>query len=103
MARKRGPEPVILYPIYFDKRVSRDKGRRVPAGLAVSSPTAEEIAEAVRAIGRTPLIELEKSHPSTWYKNKGRVLVSVAEDKVPKTEIVRRIAENIKATRQQKK
>ena len=49
----------ILYPQYFDNRISRGQGRRVSRDMAVKSPTSLDVFHAF------------------WFNQSGRVLISV--------------------------
>jgi len=44
-------ERIILWLDYFNSKLSRKCGRRVPLNLAVSSPTLEELVEAAGRLG----------------------------------------------------
>jgi len=81
----------ILWPIYFDKKVSRKKGRRVAREMAVSHPSVDAIYKAAQKLGLNPRIE-KKSYPSRWWKKEGCILV---ERKKSKTEILQDVAKII--------
>ena len=85
----RGEDVYILYPLYFDRCIPRSRGRRVAKKYAVEKPTAEDTAKAARALGLSPLIEKEASHPSRPWRKEGRVLV---KKKKAKTTIINQIA-----------
>lgn len=89
-----GDEKLVIYPAYIDSRASRSRGRRVPSQLAVPGPTPEEIYAAAAKLGLNPVLEPDKVHPSGRYR--GRVLV---DKRMPKGEVLRRIAEEIKGSR----
>lgn len=93
----RGDRIVVVWPIYFDSNVSRDKGRRVNKGLAVSNPTLEEIAASVRSLGLDHVVEDGACHPSRWWRCEGRILVRKT---AKKTKIIRMIATRLKYRRQ---
>jgi signal recognition particle subunit SRP19 len=93
MAEER---PVVLYPAYFDLRRTREEGRRVPKGLAVETPTVEEIEKAAKALGLQPTVEADKAFPGSHWRHDGRVLV---RGDYFKTSIVRKVAERLKAGR----
>ncbi|KAJ2392265.1 signal recognition particle subunit, partial [Coemansia sp. RSA 2559] len=42
---------VCLYPLYFDKSRSLNKGRKVPAVLAIDSPHGRQLSMAVKEVG----------------------------------------------------
>ncbi len=85
---------IVLYPAYFDIRVSRDSGRMVAKKDAIEGPTAQMIYEAVKALGLDCILELDKSHPRFWHKADGRVL---AEPKMKKHELLVKVASKIKS------
>ena len=42
----RGEDKYIVYPIYFNKLISRCAGRKIPLEDSVENPTLENIAKA---------------------------------------------------------
>ncbi len=85
----------VIWPIYFNSRVSRSQGRKVPLELAVEDPKVDEIVEAVRMMGLTPIVE-DKAYPKMWWKEKSRILV---EKRMGKSKLLKEIARNIKKIR----
>ncbi len=67
--------PKIIYPSYFDSRLSRAKGRRVPRDLSVRRPSLQDITRALRYLSLDFKVEEDKHRPSRWYKMEGRVKV----------------------------
>ncbi|MGB1586286.1 MAG: signal recognition particle subunit SRP19/SEC65 family protein [Thermoplasmatota archaeon] len=65
----------VLWPHYFDARLSRKAGRRVPSHLAISKPDAAWIQSAAKKAGFEADLDEEACHPSIPYKVVGRVLV----------------------------
>jgi len=84
---------VVLYPEYFELRISRADGRRVAKKNAIESPGAQMIFEAAKALGLDCILELDKPYPRFWYKSSGRVLV---EPKYSKPELISKIASKLK-------
>ncbi len=84
---------LVLWPSYFDSRVSRCSGRRVPRKDAVEAPSARMLYDSVRALGLDCILELEKAYPRYWYRREGRVLV---EPKMGKGELIAKVAEELK-------
>lgn len=89
----------VIWPIYFDADASRGNGRRVAKGLAVRNPSIDEIMKVAKKLGLHPIKE-EKAYPKRWWRKEGRVLV---DKNMRKTEIIKSIAELIKANRIQNK
>lgn len=71
-------EALVIWPSYFNKNLSRNQGRRVPLPLAVRNPSGEDVVEAVESLGMKAELE-EGSHPSTWWKKSGKVLVTAGK------------------------
>lgn len=69
-----------IYPVYFDASRTRAEGRRVSKELAVPSPLAREMVDAVAALGLTQVVfEPGKTHPKDW-SNPGRVRVLIKKE-----------------------
>jgi len=88
----RGEEKYVIYPIYFDKNVSRLAGRRVSKKYAVEKPNIEDIAKAAKSLGLNPVVEKNCSHPSKPWKKNGRVLI---DKKDKKGKLLRQIASRL--------
>ncbi|KAJ2808743.1 signal recognition particle subunit [Coemansia furcata] len=90
---------VCLYPLYFDKSRSVEKGRRVPLSIAVEEPHARQMSVAVKEVGFNVCYEPNKSHPADFF-TPGRVRVQLFNDSgVPmrpdittRKELMRRVA-----------
>lgn len=72
----KGSGKVVLWPRYFNARLSRGDGRRVPAKLAVREPDAKWIASAAKKAGFAAEVEEDVKDPRVPYKSVGRVLVA---------------------------
>jgi signal recognition particle subunit SRP19 len=72
----KGADKFVLYPRYFDAKLSRADGRRVPESLAVKGPDAGWVENAARKLGLEPVLEEKAAHPSTPLDRSGRVLVN---------------------------
>lgn len=90
---------IMLYPTYFDSRVSRDKGRRVAKKDAVEAPTAHMLYEAAKALGMDCILQLEKAYPRFWHRHEGRVLV---EPRLKKEELIAKVAAKLKTMPREK-
>lgn len=84
---------ILLYPAYFDVRLSRAKGRRVAKKDAIEAPSAQMLFSAVKSLNLDCILELEKSHPRFWYRSGGRVLV---EPKLDKPQLMVKVAQKLK-------
>ena len=77
----RGEDKYVIWPIYFDKSVSRLNGRKVAKKHAVEKPSIEEISKAAKSLGLNPVLEKNCAHPSKHWKREGRVLVDKKDSK----------------------
>lgn len=83
----------IIWPHYFDRRVSRSDGRRVPVRISVEKPNLDRIVAAAEAAGLRFEIEENASHPFHWWEKSGRILVMSEE---PKTKLVKIISQYLR-------
>ena len=90
MIRKDG---IILWPAYFERRIPRNKGRRVPLKLASDNVTADTIARACKALGFECEI-VEGAYPKMWWRKTGYVIVKA--DSLRKNELIRKVAEQLR-------
>jgi signal recognition particle subunit SRP19 len=84
---------LVLWLAYFDVSISKDEGRRLPKALAVQNPTLDQIEKACASLGFNPVAERDAAYPSKWYGARGRVLI---DDKGPKAQVLKQIAEKMK-------
>jgi signal recognition particle subunit SRP19 len=92
----------IIWLDYFNKNLSRKKGRKVGKNISVYDPTMQEL------IGATKTLELDLSeeninnqarYPRRSFVKSGYVMISKSEKK---STIVNQIAKKMNETRQQK-
>ena len=84
---------IIIWPIYFDKKISRNKGRKISLDKAIEKPSLEKIAEAIKKLGYEIEIEKECSYPSFHWKKTGRIIIKNCKEK--KSRILKLIANEI--------
>ena len=71
-----GREEMTLWTGYFDSRLSRSEGRRVPKESSIPKPTLESVVWAARSTGiRKMRQEPEASHPSRPFAKEGRLVM----------------------------
>jgi signal recognition particle subunit SEC65 len=88
------PDYFYVYPAYLARGSSRARGRRVPAPIAPSDVSLEEILQAARAMGFEATAEPEKSYPRQFYRYDGRVKIAKKAG-VTKTSFLRRLASEL--------
>lgn len=83
----------VIYPEYFDKEISRKQGRRIPTGIASTDISLKKVEHACKNLEYDFTLEKDKSYPSRWFDQKGRVLIKIDKsNKVPKQTLIRDIA-----------
>lgn len=88
----RDEDKYVIWPLYFDKSISRLNGRRISKKYAFDKPSAEFIEKIAKSLGLHPVIEKSASHPSKPFKKDGRVLV---DKKDSKSKILLQIAKSL--------
>lgn len=88
----------VLWPAYFDRDRTRSAGRRVATDLAVSDPSVEEVAEAVRQVGYDAVVERDVAYSREHHRPRGRVLVKGADD-ATKSDLLQAVAAYVGALR----
>ncbi|MCE7741003.1 MAG: signal recognition particle protein Srp19 [Candidatus Heimdallarchaeota archaeon] len=81
----------VLYPEYFDKKLSKNEGRRVPKNKAVDNCNLSKIVFACKHLELEYEIEKDKKYSKNWWGSEGRIIVN-PEGIESKTELIRRIA-----------
>jgi signal recognition particle subunit SRP19 len=77
----RGDDKYVVWPIYFDKSVSRLSGRKISKKNAVDKPSIEAISKAAKSLGLNPILEKNSSYPSKHWKKEGRILIDKKDTK----------------------
>ena len=81
----------VLYPEYFDRKLSRKQGRKIPKNKAVPDCNLSKIVYACKHLELDYEIEKDKKYSKNWWSSDGRIVVN-PEGIPSKTELIRRIA-----------
>ncbi len=84
---------IIIWPHYFDKKISRKKCRKIPLNKAIEKPSIDKIIEATKRLGFKIEIERDCSHPCFPWKKTGRIIIKDCNEK--KSKILNLIANEI--------
>ena len=93
---------VVIWLDYFNKTLSRKKGRRLPKDKCVFDPSLNELIESSNAAGLKPTeTDDQVRFPKRAYVRSGYIIL---EKKFPKTKILNKISEKlvIKSSKQSK-
>ena len=89
-------KPVVIYPEYFDHRLKRSEGRKVPLSEAVKSPKVEELSSILSNLGCD--FQLSKGcHSGNWSNAGGSLKVNVD---FSKTQLIHKLGSSLKKLRQ---
>ena len=88
----RNENKYVIYPLYFDRAISRLNGRKIAKKYAIEKPSLENIAKAAQSLKLNPIIEKDRIHSSTPWKKEGRILI---EKKGPKSKLLIQIANRL--------
>ena len=89
-------KPVVIYPEYFDYRLKRSEGRKVPISEAVKSPKIEELSLILSTLGCDFQIS-KASYPGNWFKTEGSLKVNAD---FSKTQLIHKLGSSLKKLRQ---
>jgi len=98
-------EHIILWLDYFNKHLSKRKGRKVKRDRAVFDPTITELIDAAKSVGYNPLTEETNDkarYPRRSFVRSGYVMLTKSED-VKKTAIIDIVAEKMVQKRSKQK
>lgn len=71
---------MTLWTRYFDSKLSRSEGRRVPKEASIPNPSLDALVWAARDVGLSKMKrDLEASHPSRPHSKEGRLILSTQE------------------------
>ena len=96
MVRERDRRKIV-WPSYFDVRLSRANGRRVPKAICVEKPDLSMLSEALQSMNLDFEIQKDSSFPARWWRREGRALV---DTDIPKMELLTAIGKELKKTTQ---
>ncbi len=95
----RGEHKLVVWPAYFDSARTREQGRRVPKRYAVEKPTCDTLAAAAKMLKLQVVVEKDCAYPATPWKREGRLIVTKTG---PKTAVLRRLGEQLRAVKEEK-
>jgi signal recognition particle subunit SRP19 len=98
-------EHIILWLDYFNKHLSKRKGRKVKRDRAIFDPTITELIDAAKSVGYNPLTEETNDkarYPRRSFVRSGYVMLPKSED-IKKTAIIDNVAEKMIQKRSKQK
>jgi len=89
---------LVLWPVYFDSTKTRQQGRRISKGLAVTTPRLDELQKAAEKCGLQTEVVPDVKHPHAPWQKTG--LISVPKS-ASKMQIIHRVAKELSNIRTQ--
>ncbi|MCY3411028.1 MAG: signal recognition particle subunit SRP19/SEC65 family protein [Candidatus Heimdallarchaeota archaeon] len=94
----------VIYPEYFDKSISRKRGRRVSIEQATEEATLKKVEYAVKKLELPYELQKDKAYPNNWWEQRGRLLLTIdKKNKIPKQNIIHDIADITRKLKTKKK
>ena len=88
---------IVIWLDYFNKTLSRKKGRRLPKDKCIFDPSLNELIESTKAAGLEPTeIDDQARYPRRSYVRSGYIML---EKKSSKTKVLNKISEKLVAKR----
>jgi len=88
-------KPVVIYPEYFDHRLKRSGGRKVPLSEAVKSPKVEELSSILSDLEIGYQMS-NKRYSSNWSNTEGSLKVNT---EYSKTQLIHKLGSGLKDLR----
>ena len=88
---------IVVWLDYFNKTLSRQKGRRLPKEKCIFDPSLNELIESAKAAGLEPTeTDDQVRFPKRPFVRSGYIML---EKKLPKTKVLDKISEKMVAKR----
>ena len=88
---------IVIWLDYFNKTLSRKKGRRLPKDKCIFDPSLNELIESSKAAGlEPPETDDQARYPRRSYVRSGYIML---EKKSSKTKVLNKISEKLVAKR----
>ena len=88
---------IVIWLDYFNKTLSRKKGRRLPKDKCIFDPSLNELIESTKAAGLEPTeTDDQARYPRRSYVRSGYITL---EKKSSKTKVLNKISEKLVAKR----
>ncbi|GIR27913.1 MAG: signal recognition particle [Methanobacteriota archaeon] len=88
-------KPTVIFPEYFDVRLKRSEGRKVPASEAVKSPNIDELSIILSKLDCDFTISKGR-YPGNWSNSKGCLKVKA---QFSKTQLLHKLGAGLKELR----
>ena len=88
-------KPTVIYPEYFDIRLKRSEGRKVPESEAVKSPNIDELSSILSKLDCDFTISKSR-YPGNWSSSKGCLKVEI---QFSKTQLLHKLGAGLKELR----
>ncbi len=70
----------VIWTVYFDRKLSKKRGRKLPRNKAIHKPTLEELVEAAKKIGLEIVSTKKARYPACWWIESGYIIVKKPSD-----------------------
>ena len=88
----------IIWTVYFDKKLSRRRGRKLPLNKSINKPTLEELIKAAQKMGLEIVAYKNARYPACWWIDSGYIIIRKPNG-VKKSVIIDRLGYEIRRMR----
>jgi len=88
----------VIWTVYFDRKLSKKRGRKIPKNKAIQKPTLEELIEAANKLGLEVINSKKAKYPACWWMDAGYIMVKKPPN-TNKTKIIDSIGYEIRRRR----
>ncbi|MFX0090158.1 MAG: signal recognition particle subunit SRP19/SEC65 family protein [Candidatus Hodarchaeota archaeon] len=86
----------MIYPAYFDSKLSRKEGRKLPKDESIKQPSLLEIRLAAEKLGWEFEVDKDGSYPKEHWNKRGLIRIE-KPDEINKTEVIKRLSKEIRS------
>lgn len=94
----REKDVYVIWTVYFDRRLSKKRGRKLPKNKAILKPTLDEMVEAAKKLGLEIVSVRKARYPACWWIESGYLTIRKPSD-MNKTRIMEKMAYEMRRRR----
>ena len=88
----------VIWTVYFDRKLSKKRGRKLPKNKAIQKPTLDELVEAAKKLGLEIVSTRKARYPACWWIESGYIMIRKPAD-TNKAKVIDKIGYEIRRRR----
>ena len=94
----REKDVYVIWTVYFDRKLSKKRGRKLPKNKAIQKPTLDELVEAAEKLGLEIVSTRKARYPACWWIESGYIMIRKPTD-TNKAKVIDKIGYEIRKRR----